>query len=117
MPGSDFAKNGRISRKLARIGSSTPSKSRRIAFQSGVIGGSSASVVGSAHLMCAWLTDCEFIRGSTKVRKFERKKGPERGFGAVFFALSQSGGWLADRDFQDAYAVDPAFDLVAGREC
>ena len=47
MPGSDLAKNGRISRNVARIGSSISSKSRRMAFQSGVIGGSSARVVAA----------------------------------------------------------------------
>ena len=40
--GSALAKNGRISRSVARIGSSISSKSRRMAFQSRVIGGSSA---------------------------------------------------------------------------
>src|ERR1044071_4429140 len=41
MPGRALAKNGRISRKTARIGSSICNKSRRTAFQSGVISGSS----------------------------------------------------------------------------
>src|SRR5437879_2937790 len=45
MPGRNFAKNGRISRNVDRIASSISSKSRRMAFQSGVIGGSSARIV------------------------------------------------------------------------
>jgi hypothetical protein len=37
-----------------------------MAFQSGGIGGSSMHDGDPAYLMGAWLTDCEFIRGSTE---------------------------------------------------
>src|SRR6202140_4261055 len=121
MPGSDFAKNGRISRKLARIGSSMPIKSRRIAFQSGVIGGSSASVVAISPftVMCVWLTDCEFVRSSTeKCANPDAKTAPNRGSGPCFALCAgcRLCGRLADRNLQGADAIDPAFDLVAGRQ-
>jgi hypothetical protein len=41
--------------------------------------------------MCAWLTDCEFIRGSQeKGCKFERKKAPN-GSGVPIFGLADLG--------------------------
>src|SRR5206468_12218052 len=63
-----------------------------------------------AHLMCVWLTDCEFLRSYTDTHE---KLGAADPRPACLDRLSRR---LADRDFQRADAVDPALNLVAGRE-
>jgi len=62
LPGSALAKNGRISRKAARIGSVDLQQFEADGIPVGVIGGGSGAGIGggSAHLMEVWLTDCEY---------------------------------------------------------
>jgi len=90
-------------------------KSRRIAFQSGVICGSrsSGAAVRLSNIKSAWLTECDFSVVLLEVQISDAKKARTvRGLG---FALGRAevSGRLADRNLQRTDAVDTAFDLVA----
>src|SRR3954447_25671446 len=103
MPGSVAAKKGRISRNISRIGSSIFSKSRRMMFQSGLIGDSSAGVVATGPSNVGVVNG---LRISPYLSGYLRRSGPKK---PQATALSRR---LADRKFQRADAVDPALDLV-----
>src|SRR6185437_194442 len=119
MAGSDLAKNARISRSVARMGSSIRSKSRRMAVQSGVMVTPACSravrpfKVGMVNglRICRW--------PHRKLRKPDTKKAPDgaRGpwFGRLYYGMSLCR--LADRNLQRADAIDAALDGVARRQC